>query len=229
MARPTLEEAFYRAKLFEKDNGSRGYNGPFEMPAEVNMLQAIKPSLEQRKQAAKDPALAMAKAVEAYKGSQTEQWAPTVEKLMEHISTVGNRLEKKFDNLDERVMRLERTSKNDRVENYRGRDRGFRGSYRSYEQRQARPDNRNLQRDYNGNYKPRDASNESDSYPRRGGYRGRGRGRYPGRGGGPPLQDNRQQNDDWAQNQRNNAEADNKSVNDRRNDGATANAEGYRE
>ena len=222
VARPTLEDAFYQAKLFEKDNGSQGYSDQFNLPVEVNVLRALEPSAEQKKQVAKDPVAAMAHAVEAYKAPQGDSWAPAVEKLMEHITSVGNRLEKKVDNIDERVRQLERTGKNENAGNFRGRGRGFRGGFRNYDQRQISLDNQNERRDFNGNYRPREESNDRDNYPRRGGFRGRGRGRYPGRGGGPPTQDSRQD-------QRNNDNDNGRRAEPGREQRAAANAGGYQE
>ena len=229
VTRPTLEEAFYQAKLFEKDNGAQGYSGQFDLPLEVNAMKTAEPSDEQKKVVSQNPTLAMANAVEAYRAPANDTWAPAVEQLMEHMNKMGNRLEKRFDELDVRVRHLERVNNADNANNNRGRGRGFRGGNRGFDNRQNNADMANYRREFNRNYEFRERSNERDNEPRRGGFRGRGRGNYQGRGGGPATQNARNDTRNWRTNDNNKNNNDNKSVDNSNHSRQQTNADSYQE
>ena len=182
----TIDEAFKQAKRYEQNNGSKAA-GQLMLPAQVNMLKALEPSDEQKLQAAVDPGMALVSAVQKYQPAGGDDVAPAVNKIMEQIKQLGQQVEKRFDTLDQRVTRLERSA-------VRGGNSQPRGGYRGFNRWRGGPprnfDRRNDARGANNRENDRDQSDW-----KRG--RGRGRGAYSSRGRGSAPADARNDARTW--------------------------------
>ena len=89
------------------------------------MLKALEPSDEQKLQAAVDPGMALVSAVQKYQPAGGDDVSPAVSKIMEQIEQLGRQVEKRFDTLDQRGTRLEKSASRGGNSQPRGGYRGF--------------------------------------------------------------------------------------------------------
>ena len=180
----TIGEAFDQAVAWERDHGSRTSSLELMGPLQVNMVSAVDKE-QQRKDVAANPALALVSAVQANNPKDGDPMSAAILKLMAQIQSLGDRVEKRFNVLDNRIRNLEKPA----TRGYRSG--GFRGGY-SNDRRQNNYDNGdrrdryesqpnvpNVQVGADGRAERRE--NQNDGRRTGGGdYRPRGRGR--GRG-----------------------------------------------